>query len=108
MKNKVSFFKFPYSLAEKNSLDSNVINTLPDICVCVYSCCCSLSKSCLTFCEPMDCSPLSMEFSRQESWSRFSFPFPGNLCDPVIKPPSPALPECYIKLPRGSDPQIEY
>ena len=37
----------------------------------------------------MDCSPpapLSMEFSRQESWSGLPFPFPGDLPDPVSNP----------------------
>ena len=31
---------------------------------------CSAAQSCLTLCNPMDCSqcPLSMEFSRQEYW----------------------------------------
>ena len=32
-----------------------------------------------------------MEFSRQEYWSGLSFPFPGDLPDPGIKPGSPAL-----------------
>ena len=32
-----------------------------------------------------------MEFSRQEYWSRLSFPSPGNLPDPGIEPRSPAL-----------------
>ena len=32
-----------------------------------------------------------MEFSRQEYWSRFPFPSPGNLPDPGIEPMSPAL-----------------
>ena len=36
-------------------------------------------------------APLSMEFSRQEYWSGFPFPFPGDLPDPGIKPSSPAL-----------------
>ena len=35
---------------------------------------------------------LSMGFSRQECWSRLSFPSPGNLSDPGIKPSSPASP----------------
>ena len=30
-------------------------------------------------------APLSMEFSRQEYWSRLPFPFPGGLPDPGIK-----------------------
>ena len=45
--------------------------------------------------NPMDCSlqdPLSMGFSRQEYWSGFPFPPPGDLPDPGIKPVSPASP----------------
>ena len=40
-------------------------------------------------------APLSMGFSRQESWSRWPFPSPGDLPNPGIKPMSlvsPALP----------------
>ena len=42
---------------------------------------------CLTLCNPMDCSqaPLSMGFSRQESWSGLLCPPPGDLADPGIK-----------------------
>ena len=29
------------------------------------------------FCNPMDCSPLSMGFSRQKYWSGLPFPSPG-------------------------------
>jgi len=36
-------------------------------------------------------APLSMGFSRQEYWSRWSFPSPGNLLNPGIKLVSPAL-----------------
>ena len=36
-------------------------------------------------------APLSMGFSRQESWSGFLFPSPGDLPNPGIKPGSPAL-----------------
>ena len=46
------------------------------------------------FCNPIDCSLpgfSSMEFSRQEYWSGFSFPSPGNLLDSGIKPMYPAL-----------------
>ena len=49
---------------------------------------------CLTLYNPMDWSPpgsLSMEFSRQEYWSGYPFPSPGDLSDPRIKPGSPAL-----------------
>ena len=36
-------------------------------------------------------APLSMGFSRQEYWSRLSFPSPGDLPDPGIEPGFPAL-----------------
>ena len=45
-------------------------------------------QSCLTLCNSMDCHPpgfLSMGFSRQEHWSGFPCPPPGNLHDPGIK-----------------------
>ena len=52
----------------------------------------------LTLCDIMDyvvCqAPLSMEFSRQEYWSRLPFPPPGDIPDPGIEPESlvsPAL-----------------
>ena len=32
-----------------------------------------------------------MEFTRQEFWSGFLFPYPGDLLDPGIEPWSPAL-----------------
>ena len=34
-------------------------------------------------------APLSMEFSSQEYWSGLTFPPPGDLPDPGIKPMSP-------------------
>ena len=53
-----------------------------------------LAQSCLTPCDPMDCSPqalLSIEFSRQEYWSGLPFPTPVDLPDTGIEPGSPAL-----------------
>ena len=35
--------------------------------------------------------PLSMEFSRQEYWTGWPFPSPGDLPDSGVKPRSPAL-----------------
>ena len=49
-------------------------------------------QSCLTLCNPMDCSqraPLSIEFSRQEYWSGLTCPSPGTLPDPGMEPRSP-------------------
>ena len=36
-------------------------------------------------------APLSVGFSRQECWSGLSFPSPGDLPDPGIRPRSPTL-----------------
>ena len=36
-------------------------------------------------------TPLSMEFSRQEYWSRLPFPSPGDLPNPEIETTFPAL-----------------
>ena len=36
-------------------------------------------------------APLFMGFSKQDYWSRLSFPPPGDLCNAEIKPTSPAL-----------------
>ena len=53
----------------------------------------------------MGCSPLSMEFSRQEYWSELPSPSPGDLPDSGIKPDSltsPALTEGSLPLlPHG-------
>ena len=49
-----------------------------------------VAQSSPSLCDPMDyiaCqAPLSMEFSRQESWSGLLFPSPGNFPDPGIEP----------------------
>ena len=48
-------------------------------------------------------APLSMEFSREENWSRLSFPVPGALSDPAVNPVSPALTgRCFTTAPRES------
>ena len=53
-----------------------------------------VEQSCPTLCNPWTVArqaPLSMGFPRQEYWSGLSFPSPGDLPDPGIKPASPAL-----------------
>ena len=53
-----------------------------------------VAQSCPTLCEPMDYSlPDSSVHGilRQEYWSGFPFPSPGDLPDPGIEPGSPAL-----------------
>ena len=53
-----------------------------------------VSQSCLTLCDPMDCSHQaspSMKFSRQEYWSRWPFPTPRDLLNPGVELGSPSL-----------------
>ena len=58
-------------------------------------CVCLVTRSCPTFCNPLDCCPLvplSIGFFRQEYWSELSLLTPGDLPYPGIKPISPASP----------------
>ena len=69
------------------------------MCVCVL-----VIKSCLTLCNPIDCSPkapLSMEFSRQGYWSGLPLPAPKDLPDPGAEPWSPTFQQDSLqsKLP---------
>ena len=53
-----------------------------------------VTKLCLDLATPWTVAsqaPLSMGFFRQEYWSGFPFPSPGDLPDPGIEPTSPAL-----------------
>ena len=54
-----------------------------------------VTQSCLTVCDPMDCSPPGSSvheiFSRQGYWSVLPFPSPGDLPNPGIEARSPAL-----------------
>ena len=62
-------------------------------CACVLSCF-SRVWLCVTLWTVARWAPLSMGFSRQQSWSGYLFPSPGDLPDPGIKPgslTSPAL-----------------
>ena len=67
------------------------------VCVSVSLCVCQCVHVCLTFCAPWTVAvqaPLSMRFPRQEHWSGFPFPSPGDLPDSGIEPTSldsPAL-----------------
>ena len=61
------------------------------VCVCVCVCVCTYAhaQSCLTLCDPVNCSPpgssLSMGFPRQEYWSGLPFPALGDLPNSGIK-----------------------
>ena len=62
--------------------------------MCGFSNTSEVVQSCLTLCDPVDCSlptPPSMEYSSQEPWSGLPFHSPGDLPDPGIKPRSPTL-----------------
>ena len=51
-------------------------------------------------------APLSMEFPRQEYWSGFPFPFPGDLPNPGIEPESPALEGGFFTTEPSGKPYI--
>ena len=54
----------------------------------------SVTQSCPTLCDFMNCSPPGSSvhgFSRQEYWSGLPLPSPGYLPDPGIEPKSPTL-----------------
>ena len=59
-----------------------------------WNVCVLVTKLCSTLCAPWTAAhqaPLSMEFSKQEYWSGWPFPSPGDLPNPRIKLGSPAL-----------------
>ena len=67
-------------------------------------CCCWVAHSCPTLVTPWTPgseshqAPLSIGFPRQEHWSGFPFPPPGNLPDSGVKPGSPALHADFLPL----------
>ena len=71
---------------------------------------CSAAKSCLTLCDPMDYiahqTSLSMGFSRQEYWSGFPFPSPGDLPDPGIEPMFHALAGEFFTIEPTGNPSL--
>ena len=72
-------------------------------CVCGGGgCACSVVSDSTTPCTGACPAPLSMEFSRQESWSGLPFPTPEDLPDPGMEPVSPALAgRCFTTEPPG-------
>ena len=67
------------------------------------------TQSCLTLCDPMDCSPpgfSAMGFSSQEYWNGLPFPSPGVRPNPGIKPGSPALQADSLPTELPGTPQI--
>ena len=71
--------------------DVTVMNFPIKVCTCVLS----LFSHVRLFAAPWTVArqtPLSMELSRQEYWSRLLFPAPGDLPNPGIEPESLASP----------------
>ena len=72
----------------KAALSQTIRPHFPDEDVCT----CSVAKSCLTVCDPMNCSLPGFSVHgvfRAKCWSGLPFPFPRDLPDPGIKPKSP-------------------
>ena len=62
---------------------------------------------CLTLCNPIDVAlqtSLSMDFSRQEYWSKLPFPSPGDLPNSGAESGSPTLQEVFTFLYFKSEP----
>ena len=72
---------------------------------------CMHAQSRQTLCDPMNCGPPgspvhgSMQFPRQDYWSRLPFPSPGDLPNPAIESASPALIAAFFvtEPPENSD-----
>ena len=107
-------------LQQKNSSDSLFFNDCP-VCGRVRACLCVLvhmcvyttklqplragmwpffsmcvPQLCLTFCNPVDHSPLSMGFSSEEYWNGLPCPPPGDPPSPGMEPPSQV--SCFGRL----------
>ena len=73
---------------------------------------CLVTQSCPTLCDPMDFSPphtsLSIEFARQEYWSRFTFSSPEDLPDPGVEPGFPALQADSLLSELSGKPSVQF
>ena len=68
-------------------------NEMKSKCECVVCVCACASHTVVSDCDSLNYSPPGscvQGFSRQEYWSGLSFPPPGNLPDPEVKPMSAA------------------
>ena len=74
-------------------------NELQEGCGLLSGVACWINQSCLTFCDPTDCSPLGSSvygIPRQEYWTGLPFSPPGNLPDPGLEPASPRSPALQV------------
>ena len=68
-----------------------------------------VAKSCPTLVTPwaVACpAPLSTGFPRQEYWSGLPFPSPGDVSDPGMEPPTPALQKDSLWLSHQGSPEM--
>ena len=73
---------------------------------------CPVAQSCLTLCDPVDCSlpDSSVHGIFQEYWRELLFALPGDPPDPGIKPMSPVSPALQVDslpLSHQGSPQIK-
>ena len=100
VKLQLSFNILEWPSSHKDSISLTVVHTGNECVVVKNMSYVPCAQSCPTLCDPMDCmgcdpmyvtpcqAPLSMEFSRQEYWSRLPFPSPGDLPNLRIEPVS--------------------
>ena len=75
----------------RNKMDTYVMKTRSDI---TALCCAQCPQSYLTLGDPMDCSPSGSSVHglfRQEYWSGWPCPAPGDLPNPGIEPTSSCI-----------------
>ena len=83
---------FPLATTSLFSVSMNLFLFHRQVRLCYILCVGVLTQSCPILCDPMTVArqaPLSMGFSRQEYWSGFLCPPPGDLLDSRIEPASP-------------------
>ena len=77
------------------------------MCVCVCVCVCAVIQSCLTLCDPMDCSPSRLlcpwNSPGKNTGLGYHSLLQGNLPKPRIKPGSPALQASLPFEPPGKE-----
>ena len=105
------FTVHPPQTYECGNRGSERLSDSPKVCCC---CCCLISQSCLTLCDPTDCSPPGSSVHRvilQEYWSELLFPSPGDLFNPGIRPrllpwQTDSLPLSHQGSPHSFNPRL--
>ena len=82
---------FPFRSPQSTEVTPEHWGGFPVLCCC---CCSLVAQSCPTLCDPIDCGPPGSSVHRDSPGKNTgvnSWPPPGDLPDPGIKPRSPAL-----------------